>query len=194
LGSQEGVTDATTAAVDNSRIAARGPPWHASDRKRNRIPKGRHGVDQHSDRGRSQNDGWVQGYRVEVVVSSEKGTTVFPLLASAGTANVKETQSFDARIDDPHESTKDVAADSGYDSNHLAERIEWTEEETGTSHRFLCPEKQTRFQAHLASLDRSAARGVAPQAAGTQEVLYKPPGQRELSSARADSRTHQRVV
>src|SRR5262249_17436160 len=81
LAIEEGVTDATTVAVDKSLIAARGPLWHASDRLRNRIPKGLHGVDQDSDWGCSQHDGWVQGYSFEVVVSATKGTTVFPLLA-----------------------------------------------------------------------------------------------------------------
>src|SRR4029078_5868716 len=52
-GIAEGLTDATTAAIDKSLIVARGPLWHASDRKRNRIPKGLHGVDQDSDWGYS---------------------------------------------------------------------------------------------------------------------------------------------
>jgi hypothetical protein len=138
----EGVTDATTAAVDKSLIAARGPLWHASDRKRNRIPKGLHGVDQDSDWGCSQHDGWVQGYSIEVVVSATKNSTVFPLQASADTASAKETQTFDGKIDDLPEETKNVAADSGYDSNHLAERIEWTEKGKRTGRRFLCPENK----------------------------------------------------
>jgi hypothetical protein len=138
----EGVTDATTAAVDKSLIAARGPLWHASDRKRNRIPKGLQGVDQDSDWGCSQHDGWVQGYSFEVVVSAAKNTTVFPLLASAGTASAKETQTFDGKIDDLPEEIKNVAADSGYDSNHLAERIEWTAKRKRTGRRFVCPENK----------------------------------------------------
>ena len=34
------------------------------------------------------------------------------------------------------------SADSGYDSNHLAERIEWTAEGKRTGRRFLCPENK----------------------------------------------------
>ena len=142
LAIEEGVTDTTTVAVDKSLMAARGPLWHASDRKRNRIPKGLHGVDRDSEWGCSQHDGWVQGYSFEVVVSATKGATVFPLLASAGTAGAKETQTFDSKIDDLPESTENVTADSGYDSNHLAERIEWTEEGKRTGRRFLCPENK----------------------------------------------------
>ena len=139
---EEGVTDVTTVAVDKSLMAARGPLWHASDRKRNRIPKGLHGVDRDSEWGCSKHDGWVQGYSFEVVVSATKHSTVFPLLASAGTASVKETQTFDAKIDELPEETKHVTADSGYDSNHLGERIEGTAGGKRTGRRFLCPENK----------------------------------------------------
>ena len=142
LAIAEGVTDATDVAADKSLIAARGPLWHASDRKQDRIPKGLHGVDQDSDWGRSQHDGWVQGYSFEVVVSATKNATVFPLLASASTASAKETQTLEAQIDDLPEETESVSADSGYDSNHLAERIEWTAEGKRTGRRFLCPENK----------------------------------------------------
>ncbi len=138
----EGITDPQDVAVDKSLIAARGPLWHKSDRNKNRIPKRLHGVDRDSDWGRSQHDGWVQGYSFEAVVSSTKDSTVFPLLASATTARAKETQTFDEKIDDLPESTENVTADSGYDSNHLAERIEWIEDGKRTGRRFVCPENQ----------------------------------------------------
>lgn len=57
LALEEGVTDTTDVAVDKSLIAARGPLWHASDRKRNRIPQDLHGIDQDSDWGCSRHDG-----------------------------------------------------------------------------------------------------------------------------------------
>jgi Transposase DDE domain len=139
---EEGVADAHDVAVDKSLIAARGPLWHVSDRKKNRIPKGLRGVDRDSDWGCSQHDGWVQGYSFEVVVSATPDATIFPLLASAATASVKETQSFDAKIDDLPESTENVSADSGYDSNHVGEQIEYTEDGKRTGRRFLCPENK----------------------------------------------------
>jgi hypothetical protein len=83
----EGITDPKDVAVDKSLVAAQGPLWHKSDRKKNRIPKKLRGVDRESDWGYSQHDGWVQGYSFEVVVSSTKDTTVFPLSASAATAS-----------------------------------------------------------------------------------------------------------
>ena len=138
----EGIVDPTVAVPDKSLVAARGPLWHKSDRKKNRIPKGLRGVDQGSDWGCSKHDGWVQGYSFEVVVSATKNSLVFPLLASADTASAKETTTFDQKIDNLPEATKRVAADSGYDSNHVAERIEYSADDRRTGRRFLCPENK----------------------------------------------------
>jgi hypothetical protein len=84
----------------------------------------------------------VQGYSFEVVVSATKNSTVFPLLASVSTACEKETTSFDEKIDALPEATENVLADSGYDSNHVAERIEWQDARRRTGRRFLCPENR----------------------------------------------------
>lgn len=153
----QGIVDARDAAVDKSLIAARGPLWHKSDRTKNRLPKGLRGVDQGSDWGRSQHDGWVQGYSFEVVVSATKNGLVFPLLASAATASAKETTTFDQKIDDLPEATKNVSADSGYDSNHVAERIEYSAEGKRTGRRFLCPENKR------GSKDKTSQKPVEPR-------------------------------
>jgi hypothetical protein len=153
----EGIVDARDAAADKSLIAARGPLWHKSDRTKNRIPKGLRGVDRDSDWGRSQHDGWVQGYSFEVVVSARKNSLVFPLSASAATASAKETTTFDEKIDDLPEATKNVSADSGYDSNHVAERIEYSASGKRTGRRFLCPENKR------GSKDKSGRQPVEPR-------------------------------
>ena len=138
----EGIADPRSVAVDKSLIAARGPLWHKSDRQKNRIPKRLRGVDRDSAWGRSMHDGWVQGYSFEVVVSATKKSTVFPLLASVDTASAKETTTFEPKIDDLPEETKYVLADSGYDSNHVAEKVEWEDQRRRTGRRFLCPENR----------------------------------------------------
>jgi len=138
----EGVADPEVVAVDKSLVAARGPLWHKRDRQRNRIPKGLHGVDLDSTWGYSQHDGWVQGYSFEVVVAAPVGSTVFPLVASVDTASVKETQTFADKLEELPKETDYVLADSGYDSNDLAERIEYDQEDQGTGRRFLCPENR----------------------------------------------------
>jgi Transposase DDE domain len=138
----EGVADPEVVAVDKSLIAARGPLWHKRDRQAGRIPKGLHGVDQESTWGCSQHDGWVQGYSFEVVVTATAGSTVFPLVASADTASVKETQTVREKIAALSTNTYYVLADSGYDSNEVAEQIEYDEEDRRTGCRFLCPENR----------------------------------------------------
>jgi hypothetical protein len=138
----DGIVDAAVVASDKSLVAASGPLWHQSDRKKNRIPQRLRGVDRDSDWGCSKHDGWVQGYSFEVVVSATKNSLVFPLLASASTASAKETTTFDAKIDELPPATKNVVADSGYDSNHVAERIEYAAKGRRTGRRFLCPENK----------------------------------------------------
>jgi hypothetical protein len=138
----EGVADPQTVAVDKSLVAAKGPLWHKRNRKAEQIPKGLHGVDKESTWGYSQHDGWVQGYSFEVVVTATTGSIVFPLLASVDTANVKESSTFDKKIDDLPQETDNVLADSGYDSNDLAQRVEYDEEDRRTGRRFLCPENR----------------------------------------------------
>ena len=153
----EGIVDAVDVAADKSLIASRGPLWHKSDRKKNRIPKGLCGVDRDSDWGRSKHDGWVQGYSFEVVVSATKKSPVFPLLASADTASAKETTTFDQKIDHLPDSTKNVSVDSGYDSNHVAERVEYSAQDRRTGRRFLCPENKR------GSKDKSGCKPVEPR-------------------------------
>jgi len=153
----EGIIDAADVATDKSLIAARGPLWHKSDRKKNRIPKDLRGVDRDSEWGCSKHDGWVQGYSFEVVVSATKSSPVFPLLASADVASAKETTTFDQKIDDLPQATKNVTADSGYDSNHLAERIEYSTAGKRTGRRFVCPENKR------GSKDKSGRQPVRPR-------------------------------
>jgi hypothetical protein len=138
----EGVADAEIVAVDKSLIAGLGPLWHKRDREAGRIPNGLHGVDRESTWGRSQHDGWVQGYSFEVVVSATCNSTVFPLAASADTASVKEMNSFAEKIDELPDETCTVLADSGYDSNDVGERIEYNADDRRTDRRFVCPENR----------------------------------------------------
>jgi hypothetical protein len=92
-----------------------------------------------------------------VVVSATKNSLVFPLLASTTVASTKETRTFDEKIDDLPAETKNVSADSGYDSNHVGERIEWTAEAKRTGRRFLCPENKR------GSKDKSGRKPVEPR-------------------------------
>jgi hypothetical protein len=79
------------------------------------------------------------------------------LLASVGTASAKETTTFDGKIDHLLDTTKNVAADSAYDSSHVAERIEYTPKGKRTGRRFLCPENKR------GSKDKSGRKPVQPR-------------------------------
>ena len=57
-------------------------------------------------------------------------------------ANAKETQTFRQKIAQLPASTTHVVADSTYDSNALAEQVEWTAQGRHTGRRFLCPENK----------------------------------------------------
>lgn len=136
---QEGVADPATVAVDKSLLEARGPQWNQKDRKANRIPKGLRGVDREATWGYSQHHGWVYGYSYEVVVTATKGSTVFPLLASAATASASEHVTFGEKIDHLPKQTKNVVADAGYDNVNHADRVERGAHGRRTGRRFACP-------------------------------------------------------
>lgn len=135
----EGVTSAQTVAVDKSMIKARGPLWHAKNRRKGQIPKKLRGVDRDSRWGYSQHQGWIQGYSYEVVVTADKDSTVFPLLASSAAADMKEHRSFADKIDRLPKQVRNVLADSGYDNNDFGERIEYDKKGRRTGRRFICP-------------------------------------------------------
>ena len=154
-------------AVDKSLIAARGPQWHSKDRREGRIPPRLPGVDRDSRWAFSKHDGWVQGYSYEVVVAATPGTTVFPLLASAGAANVSEHASFGSKIGSLPRGVRWVLADSGYDNRSYMDAIEWDATGQRTGRRLVCPTNprnrgKTTTRARLEQ--RSYYRGVEGKA------------------------------
>jgi hypothetical protein len=123
-------------AVDKSLIAGRGRRWQAWDRRRGRVPRG---VDTDTTWGYSEYHGWVQGYAYEVVVTAPYRGVVWPLAASVDTASRSEQKTILEKLADLPRVTQFVLADSGYDSNAVAEAVEW-QGRRRTGRRFLCPE------------------------------------------------------
>ena len=143
-GLRDGLADARTVAVDQSLVEARGPRWHAKERRANRVPR-RRGVDRDSAWGYCAHRQWVHGYSYEVVVTASKGSVVFPLLASVHAANVRESTSFGPKIDFLPHSTRYVVADAGYDDVRYADRIEYDDDGRRTGRRFVCaPQNRPR--------------------------------------------------
>ena len=132
----KGLADPSVVAVDKSLLTARGPRWNRKDRKANRVPDHLCGVDRDSQWGYSSHHGWVQGYSYEVIVTAPKNGTVWPLLASADTANVSEHVTFARKIDALPKQARYVLADGGYDKNKHGERVEAGR---ARERHFLCP-------------------------------------------------------
>lgn len=132
---ERGWADVRAAAVDKSLVPTRGTPWHRRDRVRGRVPAG---VDVEAAWTYSEHHGWLEGYGYEVVVSAGKGGPIWPLSASVEPANVREHRTFPAKIERLPPQVRYVLADSGYDSNDLAEAVERSTSDGG-SRKFVCP-------------------------------------------------------
>jgi hypothetical protein len=128
-----GWADAECVAVDKSLLAGQGQLWKPADRRRNRV---RRRVDTDTTWGYSEYHGWVQGYAFEVVVTAPARGVVWPVTASVDTASRSEQRSILEKVPDLPATTNYVLADSGYDSNAVAEAVE----EAPRKRRFLCPE------------------------------------------------------
>lgn len=130
-------------SADKSLIAGRGRRCRSAQLRSKKVPRG---VDPGTTWGFSQHDGWVQGYSYEVVVTAPYRGVTWPLLASVDTASRSEQRSLLEKLPDLPSAVKHVMADGGYDSNAVAEAVEWhpvTEAQKRprrTGRRFLCPQ------------------------------------------------------
>ncbi|GAC1473293.1 MAG: hypothetical protein NVSMB9_21670 [Isosphaeraceae bacterium] len=134
----QGWAAAESVAVDRSLVTARGPAWHKRQREAGARPKG---VDIESTWSYSKHHGWVQGYSYEVIVSADASGVVWPLVASVDPAHWREARTFPGKVEHLLATTHFVLADSGYDSNDLAETVEGGN--TGgepPGRRFVCPQ------------------------------------------------------
>lgn len=133
---KRGWADPECAAIDKSLVAGRGRVWRPADRRNGHVPRA---VDKDTTWGYSQYDGWVQGYAFEVAVTAPRQGVVWPLLASVDTASRSEQKTVLQKIPVLPRRTKFVLLDSGYDSNTVAEAVEWRNGRR-TGRRCLCPE------------------------------------------------------
>lgn len=138
---QEHLVSAEHLAGDKSILKAKGPVWHQKFRKQGIRPRLRN-LDTQAGWGRSATRGWIWGYSYEVAVSAGKTEVLFPLIASADTAEACEMRSFLPKIHHLPRGTRTLCVDSGYDSNQLAESFESRPARCRRRHRrrrFLCP-------------------------------------------------------
>jgi Transposase DDE domain len=133
---REGVVDARCVAADKSVLSARGPLWHQRQRRQGFCPRG---VDRDSTWTYSEYHGWIQGYGYEVVITASHRGVNFPLLASVDQAHVREHRTFEPKIAQLPWQTRFILLDMGYDSNALAEAVEWDSAGRRTGRFYLCP-------------------------------------------------------
>jgi hypothetical protein len=97
---------------DKSLFKAKGPVWHQSDRKADRIPEKLRHLDTDATWGKSAYQGWVYGYGLHLTCTED----AFPKLAQVETAAVNESvvieEKSDTILNRLHPVT--LAADNGY--------------------------------------------------------------------------------
>jgi len=133
---REGAVDARCVAADKSVLSACGPLWHQRQRRAGICPRG---IDRDSTWTYSEYHGWIQGYGYEVVVTASHRGVSFPLLASVDQAHRREHRTFEQKIPQLPCQTRFVLLDMGYDSNKLAEAVEWDSTGRRTDRVYLCP-------------------------------------------------------
>jgi hypothetical protein len=128
-------------AVDKSVVPARGPLWNKRHVARRTVKPG---ADLEATWTYSGHHGWSLGYAYEVVVSAEKSGPVWPLLASASPASWQPPRTFPQKAVQLPDSTRYVLADTGYESNQLADAVELDSRGRPTGRRLLCPYQARR--------------------------------------------------
>lgn len=111
----EKLVDDATASLDSSLLKARGPVWHKSDMKKNRIPVS--GIDTDARWGFSKTKGWVFGYKLHMTCSA--GRLVVPLSADFSTANIADNQMYESLVYPLAGWLENIIADPAYDDGKL---------------------------------------------------------------------------
>ena len=84
----EGLVRPYVVATDTALLESKGHIWHASSMKEGVVPCS--GIDTEAKWGYSHTKGWVFGYKLHMVSSTEPSSTVVPLSADVTTANVSD--------------------------------------------------------------------------------------------------------
>ena len=187
---REGITTARSVSVDKTLFASRGMPWHGKRRCKGKVPAKLHGVDRQADWGYSPYHKWVYGYSYEVLTTADSGTVHLPLSASAGVASASEHSSFPPKIKHLPPSTRFVLADSGYDSNAIADAVERDHEGRVTGKRFVCPPNRRNLSTRRTQPRRGHISGAEREAQGhrwRRIGFYKSPRGRRIYRQRGQS-------
>ncbi len=127
----EKLVDDISASVDSSLLKAKGPVWHKSDMKNNRLPIP--GIDTDTKWGFSKSKGWIFGYKLHMSCST--GKLVVPLSADVSTTNVSDGKMFETLVEPLAGLVENVLCDVPYDDKSLYQFSD------GRHLRLICPIK-----------------------------------------------------
>ena len=113
-------------AVDSTLLKAyKGHVWHKSSMKKGIVP--RSGIDTEARWGYSHTRGWIFGYKLHMISSTDSSSVIIPLSADVTTANIPDNQVYPGIISPSSfnltsETIKKIhymIADPGYDDQSL---------------------------------------------------------------------------
>jgi len=115
----EGLVKPYVVAIDSALLRSKGHVWHTSSMKEGIVP--RSGIDTDARWGFSHTKGWIFGYKLHMVSSTD--STIVPLVADVTTANVSDKPVYPDMVSGLYSQTIKkihyMVADPGYDDHEL---------------------------------------------------------------------------
>jgi hypothetical protein len=116
----EKMIDPYIVAIDSTLLKAKGSVWHKSSMKNRIVP--RSGIDTDARWGFSHTKGWIFGYKLHMISSTD--SIIVPLAADFTTGNIQDNQMYNPMTSStittiPEEKICYMIGDSGYDDQKL---------------------------------------------------------------------------
>ena len=117
----EGLVRAYILATDTALLKSKGKVWHKSSMKEEIVP--RSGIDRDAKWDRSRTKGWLFGYKLHMICSTDPTSRVVPLSADVTTANISDKPAYPELVSSLLPETLKkihyVVADPGFDGQKL---------------------------------------------------------------------------
>jgi transposase len=117
----EGLVRAYILATDTALLKSKGKVWHKSSMKEGIVPCS--GIDRDARWGRSRTKGWLFGYKLHMICSTDPTSRVVPLSADVTTANISDKPAYPELVSSLLPETLKkihyVVADPGFDGQKL---------------------------------------------------------------------------
>ena len=117
----EGLVKPHIVTIDSALLKSKGHVWHVSSMKEGIVPYS--GIDTDARWGYSHTKGWIFGYKLHLVSSTDSSSVIVPLAADVTTANVSDKPVYPDLISCLSSETLKkiyfVVADPGYDDQDL---------------------------------------------------------------------------